>query len=126
MSATHTFNSDDPTSPKALVVVRDTVIVVIAGPSRDPGYSDIGEIFAIDAEPPWWSHGAGRLLMVNPRSLLVKMEFKASILWVLEKNFRVRRFYDIDNWWTDGEVRVENVKGFDANVVRYHRQLLAP
>jgi GNAT superfamily N-acetyltransferase len=62
----------------------------------------VGEVYAIYADPAWWSTGAGRLLMAAAVSGLHEAGYQRAVLWVLAANARARRFYEIAGWTADG------------------------
>jgi ribosomal protein S18 acetylase RimI-like enzyme len=76
-----------------------------AGPPRDedrtaPGH---GEIYACYVRPDWWGRGVGRLLMDYALRQLADDGRTSITLWVLEDNYRARRFYESCGMKPDGE-----------------------
>lgn len=121
----YTFGSEDPRGPQTIVITHDSIIFGFAsfGPSRDEDVPTAGEIYAIYLDPSSWHRGAGQLLMASALSRLREVRFREALLWVLERNERARRFYEMDGWSPDGEVRTEDVWGVQADEVRYRRRL---
>jgi GNAT superfamily N-acetyltransferase len=93
------------------------------GPCRDPEPAGAGEVYAIYLLAEWWGRGAGRDLMAAALDALVGCGFAEATLWVLDANFRARRFYEAGGWAVDGSSRVEEGFGFPIAEVRYRRHL---
>jgi len=82
----------------------------------------VAEVYAIYVHPDWWSTGAGRLLMGEALSRLREGSYREVVLWVLERNDRARRFYELAGFTADGAVNIlHNLGGVPE--VRYRRDL---
>jgi GNAT superfamily N-acetyltransferase len=118
----------NPHGPEATLVIED--VTNIAGfahvcRSRDddaPGGS-VGEVAAIYLVPEVWGKGYGRALMTAALSALKDSGFSSATLWVLEGNARARRFYEAAEWFLDGAVKQDELRGFVMHEVRYRHQL---
>ncbi|HXW35627.1 MAG TPA: GNAT family N-acetyltransferase [Acidimicrobiales bacterium] len=112
-------------SPRTIVAVENGRIRGFAttGASRDADRAGAGELYALYVDPPSWSTGIGRLLMVRARSHLVRDGFDQAVLWLLGGNARAERFYLTDGWSIEGSKREEDVWGIRVEVVRFARRL---
>lgn len=88
-----------------------------AGPSRTE--EDVAELYAIYVVPDAWGTGAGHELMQAAIGWFLAEEYTTAMLWVLSDNPRARRFYEREGWRTDGETRVESVRGVDVEETLY-------
>ena len=85
------------------------------GRCRDADLPDADEIYALYAEPPYWSRGLGRSLIA---AALPRLR-RPVALWVLQANARARRFYQIVGFRTDGSVKDADLNGVARPEVRY-------
>ena len=101
----------------------EVVAFCAAGPTRDddlpPG---TGELYALYADPAYWSTGVGRALMREALDRLRACGYTAVVLWVLAGNTRGRRFYAAAGFHADGESRVIRMSA-PVPEVRYTREL---
>jgi GNAT superfamily N-acetyltransferase len=127
-AARYSFGSLDPVAPRTVIATEGGVIrgFASAGPSRDQDTGDVGELYALYVDPPYWSTGVGRVLMSNALESLRALDFDEAILWLLVGNGRAEQFYRADGWWADGTSRVEGVWGVEAHVLRCRRELSSP
>lgn len=85
----------------------------------------VGELYAIYVDPAYWSTGSGRLLMDASVTRLAEAGYERAVLWVLDKNARARRFYEIAGWKPDGtDNRLPSLGG--VMETRYARPLVLP
>ena len=91
-----------------------------AGHARSDDELGMGEVYAINVDPPAWRRGAGRALLAAATSWL-DGRFAASILWVVDRNQRARALYEGAGWSVDGAAKIETYAGADVNNVRYRR-----
>jgi ribosomal protein S18 acetylase RimI-like enzyme len=92
---------------------------VAIGPARDADQTT-GELYAIYVDPKHWHKGLGRALCAHAANRLAAHGYQTAILWVLESNVRVRRFYEIGGWSLDGGSKVESRPGdVELREVRY-------
>ncbi len=61
---------------------------------RDDDLNDFGEIGAIYLLPEYWDKGYGKQMMDFSENFLKNMGFRSISLWVLERNYRARNFYE--------------------------------
>lgn len=78
--------------------------------SRWEKYSNYGEIVSIYFLSKYTGKGFGKCLLDRAVIELKKMGYKSVILWVLEKNFRARGFYEKNGFIFSGE-HMENIIG---------------
>ncbi|WP_162605533.1 GNAT family N-acetyltransferase [Jiangella ureilytica] len=113
---------------------RSTVLVAVragevagfcaAGASRDSSASaDVGEVYAIYADPAQLGTGVGRALMTAALDFLRAEGFTRATLWTLEGNALGRAFYDRSGWALDGARHDEQVGPDVLSEVRYARGL---
>ena len=62
---------------------------VAAGHARGDDEFGMGEVYAINVDPPAWGRGAGRALLAAATASL-DARFAVSILWVVDGNQRAR------------------------------------
>jgi RimJ/RimL family protein N-acetyltransferase len=82
-----------------------------------------GEVIAIYALPEAWGTGAGRELMAAALEWLREAGYRTATLWVLDRNARARRFYELAGWEPDGVAKDDVVAGVPVTEVRYRRAL---
>ena len=115
--------------PRAGVLVLEDQATV-AGfasfcPTRDQDEDParVAEITAIYLMPITWGIGAGRQLMTAALDVLAAADYRQATLWVLDSNWRARRFYHAGGWQADGTVKTDDRRGFPLTEVRYRRLL---
>ena len=91
-----------------------------AGHARGDDELGLGELYALNVDPPAWGQGAGRALLAAATAWL-DARFATSILWVVEGNLRARSLYERAGWVADGETKVEIYDGTSVNNARYRR-----
>ena len=75
------------------------------GPSRDPVYARLGELYTIAVDPSYWRTGIGEALMSVALRYLVVDGYDEAIVWTVEGYERGIAFYDAMGWCRDGGVR---------------------
>jgi len=122
------FVTLDPLKPHTIVAAEGGLIHGFAttAPSRDPDVTDFGELCALYVDPEQWGRGIGIALVSSARARLFGLGFRSAVLWVLARNVRAERFYQIDGWAPDGLSRTDSVWGVTVDEVRYRRGLEAP
>ncbi|MDY7101045.1 MAG: GNAT family N-acetyltransferase [Actinomycetota bacterium] len=128
--ATLTAASVDPADHPATFVVPgadgDVEGFALVGAARDADVGiGVGELWAINVEPAAWGSGAGPALLARAREALIGRGYVESVLWVVERNPRARRFYEREGWSADGAVRTEEIGGTAVREVRYRCGLAA-
>jgi ribosomal protein S18 acetylase RimI-like enzyme len=106
------------------VVVDDGVVVgfAAAGPEHD-GRAAVGELYAINLDPPVWGRGFGRALLRDMTAELAGLGYREAVLWVVPQNDRARRFYESEEWRDDHVRREDEVFGVVVPEMRYRRPL---
>lgn len=89
--------------------------------SRWEKYSNYGEIVSIYFLPEYIGKGFGKCLLEKAVAELKKMKYKSIILWVLEKNFRARNFYEKNGFIFSGEHMDNIIGGKEVREVMYIR-----
>ena len=89
-----------------------------AGHARGDDELGLGELYALNVDPPAWGRGAGRALLAAATAWL-DARFRVSILWVTEENARARRLYERAGWTPDGVARTEDFGGASVRDCRY-------
>jgi GNAT superfamily N-acetyltransferase len=106
-----------PTAPVTKVPPGDALPGVLT-PAGLAG--EVGELYALYADPAWWSAGAGRALMAAALGGLRDAGFPCAVLWTLTANARARRFYEKAGFAPDGAVNILAGLG-GVEEVRYAR-----
>ena len=91
-----------------------------AGHARGDDELGLGELYALNVDPPAWGRGAGRALLAAATAWL-DARFGVSILWVTEENSRARRLYERAGWSPDGGAKTEDFGGASVRDCRYRR-----
>ena len=81
----------------------------------------VGEIPMLYLHPDAWGKGAGRVLIETAESHMAA-SFDQVTLWVLERNERARRFYELAGY-RDDDGRKDCFGGVSAPAVRYRKSL---
>jgi GNAT superfamily N-acetyltransferase len=111
-----------PAERVILVAEADGTVVGLAaaGHARGDDEFGLGELYALNIDPPAWGRGAGRALLAAASAWL-DARFAASILWVVEQNQRARDLYERAGWSLDAATKPEAYDGVTVNNVRYRR-----
>jgi len=96
-----------------------------AGHARGDEELGLGELYALNVDPPAWGGGAGRALLAAATAWL-DARFPASILWVIDRNPRARAIYERAGWSADGTTKLEDFGGTGVSNVRYRRAARRP
>jgi L-amino acid N-acyltransferase YncA len=82
------------------------------------------EVWAIYVSPSAWSTGAGRLLWLRARELMLAQGFKSCSLWVFPQNDRAIKFYRSAGFSHDGSApKSFELAGTQLQEVRFVSQL---
>jgi ribosomal protein S18 acetylase RimI-like enzyme len=109
------------------VIAADGVVVgfAAAGPEHDGRAPGVGELYAINLDPPMWRRGIGRVLLRDMTAELSGLGYSDAVLWVVPENEQARRFYESEEWWDDDVRREDEVFGVVVPEMRYRRRLPA-
>jgi RimJ/RimL family protein N-acetyltransferase len=116
--------------PKAgvMVAVPGPQMVGFArfAPSRDQDEdtSLVAEIRQIYIAPEVWGKGLGKRLMSTALARLAASGYAQATLWVLDTNFRARRFYERCGWTQDGATRHYDGYSVPMAEIRYRKHLI--
>lgn len=105
------------------VVDREVAGFVSAGAGRDPGFEEVGEIWALYVHPDRWRAGIGGVLMEHALGELRGAGFEEAFVWVLEGNQRARGFYSRWGFAEDGGTKVASKDGVPLHERRMRRSL---
>jgi GNAT superfamily N-acetyltransferase len=122
----HHFTTLEPSRETVLVGLIQTEIVGFTniGPSRNEDAKvDEGEVRAIYLDPLFWGQGLGSELMSASLDTLSRFGYAEATLWVLDENYRARRFYEAGGWQPDDAFKSDERLGFSISEVRYRRRL---
>ena len=99
---------------------------VTFGASRDEDAGpEVGEVYALNVDPPTWRRGAGRALVAHALERLAAAGFSEAMLWTLADTPRSRRFYEALGYRHDGGTQRRPATG-GALEVRYRIELSDP
>jgi GNAT superfamily N-acetyltransferase len=96
--------------PRVLVIESEQGILGFSrhGPSRDGETTQsVAEVFAFNVDPDHWRKGIGSQLMHATLDRLWSLGFGCCVLWVLDKNYRARRFYEAVGFELSDATRTE-------------------
>ena len=117
----------NPRPEQMLTVIVDHGEVVgfaASGPEAgDSARSDVGELYAINLDPPSWGKGLGRALLRDVTAALVAAGYQSAVLWVEPSNVRARSLYESEGWVDDDIARGQEMLGVMVSEVRYRRGL---
>lgn len=91
-------------------------------PSRWEKFSSCGEIVTIYLLPEYIGRGIGSQLMNACIQELEFMGYTEILLWVLEENYRARRFYEKHGFILTDEVMDDNIGGKPLREIMYIRR----
>jgi len=111
-----------PAERAILVAEADATLLGLAaaGHARGDDELGLGELYALNVDPPAWGRGAGRALLAAATARL-DARYPVSILWVVEGNQRARALYERAGWSLDGATKLETYDGVSVNNLRYRR-----
>jgi GNAT superfamily N-acetyltransferase len=119
----HDLRADRQGPPYFLVVEQDGIVVgfSVFGPSRDSDAGvEVGEIYALHADPRWWGRGASSRLFEQTLQTLGTSGFTQATLWVMDGNNRARKFYENHRMWHDGaEQKHDRIANTEIRELRY-------
>jgi len=87
--------------------------------SRWERYKDYGEIVSIYLLPEYVGKGSGKILLKRCIDELKKLGYNKILLWVLEENYRARRFYEKNGFVCNEEYLNDNIGGKAVREVMY-------
>ena len=108
-------------SAKTIVAEIDGTIVgyIGVGVSRDPGASEVGEVYTIYVDPGHQSRGVGSALIRAGIHFLKSMSFNEATLWVFERNARAIKYYETHGWKSTGKSKMDQLGDFDLIEIQY-------
>lgn len=112
------------TGMNSLVLIERGRMIGTAGfcKSRWEEYSDYGEVVSIYFLPDYIAKGYGRLLLNKCIEELNQCGFRKVLLWVLEDNYRARKFYERNGFIDSGVFMDDNIGGKDVREVLYLKE----
>lgn len=87
--------------------------------SRWEQYSDCGEIVSIYFLPEYIGKGYGQQLLEACVGELTKSGYSKILLWVLEDNYRARRFYEKNGFVRTDDYLDDNIGGKELREIMY-------
>ncbi len=103
-----------------------TVGCVAYGASREEALSGWGEIVVLYLLPDYFGSGCAGMLMEAALADLQAQGYRDVYLWVLDTNWRARRFYEKCGFRCNQELLTFELAGETFHDVRYIRSLDAP
>jgi GNAT superfamily N-acetyltransferase len=120
----HSVTEPDRAPAERVILVAEVDGVLsgfaAAGHARGDDELGLGELYAINVDPPAWGRGAGRALLAAATAWL-DARFATSILWVVDRNQRARSLYERAGWTADGATKIEVYDGTSVDNCRYRR-----
>ena len=117
---------------------RGSVFVVLNAKDEILGFASIGssrdedidqarvhELYAIYLSPKYWGQGLGAALLQTVMKEVPETAIRME-LWVLESNWRGRRFYESQGFALDGATKLAEIDGHQLEEVRYQIALPVP
>lgn len=93
---------------------------VVPACAADDPLENCGEISHLYVAPESQSMGVGRALLAHAVEDIVSRGLERVVLWVMEKNYRARAFYERAGFRLDGARRIDPERlGTEAPEVRY-------
>lgn len=110
---------------KSIVVLENNLIIGTSSfcKSRWKSYDNYGEIISIYFLPEYIGRGYGKALLDKAIEELKLLGFEFVLLWVLEKNYGARKFYEKYGFIFQGESRKESIGGKELREVMYEYQI---
>lgn len=107
-----------------LLLIEDGAFIGTASycESRLPAFAGFGEIVSIYLLPEYMGRGLGKKLFEAAVERLQKMGFSHIFLWVLEENYRARKFYEKMGFTSSGEFLDDDIGGKQLREVQYLRR----
>lgn len=114
-------SSLDKSGRKSLVMIENNTFIGTSSfcRSRFPDFDGSGEIVSIYFLPEYMGKGYGKLLMDAVIAELSKMEFNDVFLWVLEDNYRARKFYEKYGFVQSDNSLYDNIGGKNLREIQY-------
>ena len=111
-----------------LVLIEDGIFIGTSSycKSRFSDYSNFGEIVSIYFLPQYIGKGYGKYLLAAAVKELELLGFFDIFLWVLEDNFRARRFYEREGFKFSGKYLDNNIGGKELRELQYCRSVRKP
>lgn len=111
-----------------LVLIEDGIFIGTSSycKSRYSDYSDFGEIVSIYFLRQYIGKGYGKYLLAAAVKELELLGFFDIFLWVLEDNFRARRFYEREGFKFSGKYLDSNIGGKALRELQYCRSVRKP
>lgn len=89
------------------------------GKSRFPDFDGFGEIVSIYLLPEYMGEGYGKELLEATVDALVKLGYRDIFLWVLEENYRARKFYEKAGFVQSNYYLKDNIGGKEIREIQY-------
>ena len=114
---------DDATARLLVAVDEHRAVCGFAsyGPANED--AELGELYAMNVDPPHWRSGVGTALLHAVVSGLIEMGFDHAILWTGATNMRAQEFYATYGWAPDGATKTDVALGATVDQKRFRRSL---
>lgn len=87
--------------------------------SRWKKYSGYGEIVSLYFLPEYTGNGFGKIMLDKAITELKKLDFENILLWVLEDNFKARKFYEKYGFTFTGDYMNDVIGGKEVREMMY-------
>lgn len=111
----------DKQQQNTLVLIKENTIIGTASYCKSR-YSDMlgfGEIVSIYLLPEYIGKGLGNRLLSESIKELESLGFSNIFLWVLEENYRARKFYEKNGFKPSNTYLEDNIGGKDLREIQY-------
>lgn len=118
----------DKEGMNTLVLIEDGIFIGTSSycKSRFSDFSNFGEIVSIYLLPQYIGKGYGKYLLAAAVKELELLGFFDIFLWVLEDNFRARRFYEKEGFVFSGKYLYNNIGGKALRELQYCHSVRKP
>lgn len=117
----HWVSNLDKEGMNSLIMIETDIFIGTAGycKSRFSDFDGFGEIVSIYLLPQYIGKGYGKYLMDAVIDELSKLGYRDIFLWVLEENYRARKFYEKFGFICSDRYLDDNIGGKKLREVQY-------
>lgn len=111
----------DKDGRNTLLLIENDIFIGTSsyGKSRFPDFDGFGEIVSIYLLPQYMGKGYGKVLLDDTVNKLAKLGYNDIFLWVLEENYRARKFYEKAGFIISNHYLDDNIGGKEIREIQY-------